>query len=112
MKHIEDSSWINVKASLIAAGVETEVAVGIVAILVKYVHKQRDKYSTPLILSKAQRVEAPRKDIRMMGCVDQIMPRLFLLSKERLAAQDLKCTHDAYHYGRYAVLAAKDLGQG
>jgi hypothetical protein len=47
----------------------------------------------------------------MMGCVDQMMPRLFLTSKERLAAPDLKSTHDAYRYCRYAALVAKDLGQ-
>jgi hypothetical protein len=106
MKHIASTSWVNVRASLVAAGVERVLAVRIVDILMKDTRKKRDKYSTPLILSKAQMVDVPRKDARVMGDVDQIMPRLFLVTQQLLTAPNLKRKHEAYQYCRHAALIA------
>ncbi|NHM25121.1 hypothetical protein [Tritonibacter mobilis] len=95
MKHVENSAvWINVIASLMAAGVDRRLAVGIVDILVENALQSHDEHHMPLILSKCQMLDAPSKEAKVMEGVDQIMPRLFSITQQLLAAPSLKRKHE------------------
>ena len=105
MKHVENSAvWTNVIASLMAAGVDRRLAVGVVDILVENALQSHGKHHTPLILSKCQMLDAPSKEAKVMEGVDQIMPRLFSITRQLLAAPNLKRKHEAHQYCRHAVL--------
>ncbi|NHM20613.1 hypothetical protein [Tritonibacter mobilis] len=113
MKHVENSAvWINVIASLMAAGVDRRLAVGIVDILVENALQSHDEHHMPLILSKCQMLDAPSKEAKVMEGVDQIMPRLFSITQQLLAAPSLKRKHEAQQYCRHAVLIEGGSAQG
>lgn len=105
MKHVENSAaWTNVIASLMAAGVDRILAVGIIDILVENARQNLDEHHTPLILSKCQMLDAPRKKAKVMEGVDQIMPHLFSITQQLLTAPNLKRKHEAHQYCRHAAL--------
>lgn len=105
MKHVENSAaWTNVIASLMAAGVDRILAVGIVNILVKNTRRNPDEHHTPLILSKCQMLDAPRKEAKVMEGVDQNLSRLFSITQQLLTDPNLKRKHEVHQYCRHAVL--------
>jgi hypothetical protein len=114
MKHVDPpSAWTNVIASLMAAGVSRTLAVGIVDILVNNKDHINPKiHHTPLILSKGQMVNTPKTSTKEFEGVAQIMPRLFLITEQLLAAPNLKRKHEAHQYCRHAALIGKESGRG
>ncbi len=105
MRHVENSAaWTNVIASLMAAGVDRILAVGIVDILVENARRNPNEHHTPLILSKCQMLDAPGKEAKVMEDIDQILPRLFSTTQQFLTAPNLKRKHEAHQYCRHAVL--------
>lgn len=105
MKHVENSVvWTNVIASLMAVGVDRRLAIGVVDILAENALQSHGKHHTPLILSKCQMLDAPSNEAKVMEGVDQIMPRLFSITRQLLAAPNLKRKHEAHQYCRHAFL--------
>lgn len=109
MKHIENyDAWAIVITSLMAAGVDRSLAVGIVDILIENAHQKVDELPINFIISKCKIVNAPNKDAKIMANIDHIMPRLFSLTKQLLMAPNLKRKHNTYQYCRHAVLIEAD----
>ena len=113
MKHLETSSaWADVTSSLMAAGVDRVLAVGIVEILADASQTgcQTDCQTdpeirhTPLILTQTQRVRDPKRSSKEWDVIAQTLPRLFLTTQELLVAPDLKQKHKIHQYCRRAAL--------
>ncbi len=113
MKHVETSStWTDVILSLMAAGVDRALAVGIVDILAEASPTDSEMHHTPLILSKAQRGKVPKRPSKEWDDIAQILPRLFLTTQELIFAPDLKQKHEIHQYCRYAALTGGESGTG
>jgi hypothetical protein len=105
MKHLETSSaWADVTSSLMAAGVDRVLAVGIVEILADASQTDPEIRHTPLILTQTQRVRDPKRSSKEWDVIAQTLPRLFLTTQELLVAPDLKQKHKIHQYCRRAAL--------
>jgi len=113
MKHVETpSAWTNVIASLMAAGVDRTLAVRIVNILVDTGHINPKIHHTPLILSKGQMVKTLQTSPKKLEGITKILPRLFVITDQLLAAPNLKRKHEAHQYCRHAALIGGESGRG
>jgi len=113
MQHIDPPpAWNNVVIGLMAAGVSRVLAVGIVNILVDSGHANPKIHHTPLILLKGQMVNTPKTSTKEFEEISQVMPRLFLITEQLLAAPNLKRKHEAHQYYRHATLIGRASGKG
>lgn len=99
------TAWCDVMRSLVAAGVEERLALGVVDILIKNNTAVSTAPLKPLVLSKEQMLYVPEiENTSKLGAVDQLSSRLFSDAKIFFAQLTQKRSHTFYQYCKNAVL--------